>query len=102
MNVDRISSNLTETVNYLFDRDYEMFPENEDEAEKLENTYDALIDEYGWSNTFEAIDRFMREKCLDGISVCNFAHNYWIYNCSNFRKIDDPYRFWAICIIVLI
>ena len=84
--------NIYEQVRYLFNRrwDEELTDEQD---EKLQNEYDILINEYSWKVVFDSIDNYMRSECIDGESVCNFAHLYWGYNCYEPKKIESHYRF---------
>lgn len=84
--------NIEDTVNYLFDRDFneEITDEQEDELDKC---FNEAISKYGWDKTFEAIDSYMRLKCLDGNEATNFALWFSFYRCSEAGKINEPYRF---------
>jgi len=88
-----MSNNLLETVINLFNRQWEELIDNEDELDKLQDTYNKTVDNYGWIETFETIENYLETNCLDGISTCNFANLFWYYNCSTPRQISEPFTF---------
>ena len=92
MNNDDKFASLSEIIAYLFGRPWDA-DTDDGEDERLQRLYDETVERYGWKEAFEHIDRYMRTKCLDGQSACNFAHLFWIYNCSEFRRIPEPFRF---------
>lgn len=88
-----INNELQEVVKNLFDRQWDANIDNDEEDERLQTIYDNTVAKYGWENTFESIDDYMRTKCLDGESVFNFINLFFSYNCYETRKIKNPYRF---------
>lgn len=88
-----INNELLEVVDFLFDRQWDANIDDDEEDERLQTIYDNTVARYGWENTFESIDNYMRTKCLDGESVFNFVSLFFSYNCCEIRKIKDPYRF---------
>ena len=69
-----INNELQEVVKNLFDRQWDANIDNDEEDERLQTIYDNTVAKYGWENTFESIDDYMRTKCLDGESVFNFIN----------------------------
>ena len=88
------NTDISEIINYLFDRPWDE-DLNADEEEQLQNTYNAIIDNYGWPRVLSAIDQYMRSMCNDGISACNFAHLLWNYNYETPQQFSAPYCFLA-------
>ncbi|MBR4749150.1 MAG: hypothetical protein IK083_06240 [Abditibacteriota bacterium] len=84
------NTDINEIISYLFDRPWDE-DLNDDDEEQLQIAYNDIIDKYGWQGVFPAIDQYMRTRCNDGITACNFAHLLWNYNYESPQHFSDPY-----------
>ena len=82
---------LREVIEYLFNRRWD--EEQIEDEDNLQEMYDNAIEKYGWVQTFDVIDQYMRTSCLTSESTINFANLFWCYNCTKHLKIPEPYRF---------
>ena len=83
---------LIKTTEYVFSLDWDN-DFSDEELDKLDETVETLISEYGWDNVYKEWCNYLHTKCDDDWSVINFARHYWDY--AHDRYIPDPVHFIA-------
>lgn len=83
---------LIKTTEYIFSLDWDN-DFSDEELDKLDETVETLISEYGWDNVYKEWCNYLHTKCDDDWSVINFARHYWDY--AHDRYIPDPVHFIA-------
>lgn len=86
------SLDLIKTTEYIFSLDWDN-DFSDEELDKLDETVETLISEYGWDNVYKEWCNYLHTKCDDDWSVINFARHYWDY--AHDRYIPDPVHFIA-------
>ena len=85
--------NLAETIEYLFNRQWDENMPDEEEDALLQIAKDA-VSQYGWDQVFAAANDYLHQKCITPDSAINFAYMYWFYRWAD-KAIPDPYPFLA-------
>ena len=88
-----VSERLSETIRFLFARNWEDGLSEELEDALREQAF-AIVQEYGWREVYAATFTYLTENCTTPESVVNFAKFYYDYD-WNRKVIPSPHRFLA-------
>lgn len=89
----KVRKRLSETIRFLFARNWE--DELSDELEdELREQASVVVREYGWHEVYAATFTYLAKNCASPESVVNFAHLYFEYY-WNRKVIPSPHRFLA-------
>lgn len=84
---------LSDAILFLFNRNYE-----DDLSEKEETTIDNLaeevVNEFGWTKTFDCAFDYLKKRCATPEAAVNFAHLYFQMGWHE-KAIPNPYQFVA-------